>query len=369
MRVSSREAYVAPDRGDQGNALKTVVAMPFVIDGERGQVTINSQGVRHEITLAIDHIRQTPVITHDKHQDDRFVKNGTSVTVELPRSFFDDEGQDLQESDYDGDEDLPRSLLSPKERFLQIADDFTFLNPHVSLTCDWYGERIEGQATNAEWSKWRPSDPTSAHWYTDEHLARLVSAHLSHGKYSTVRELVADFRGLSSTAKQKRVLATAGLTRAPLEGLINGDGKSLDRPLLEKLLSAMREESKPVKPAALGVIGREHLETKFESLGCEMESFNYKKVAGDTDGIPWIVETAFGWCDDAKRRRRIVTGVNWSPGIINPFRELGTYGRSLDTVLSQQRATAEEPIVFLLHMACPRVQFADRGKSSVIVEN
>ena len=33
VRVSSREAYVAPDRGAQGNALKTIVAMPFVLDG------------------------------------------------------------------------------------------------------------------------------------------------------------------------------------------------------------------------------------------------------------------------------------------------------------------------------------------------
>jgi DNA topoisomerase VI subunit B len=32
VRVSSREAYVAPDRGAQGNALKTIIAMPFVLD-------------------------------------------------------------------------------------------------------------------------------------------------------------------------------------------------------------------------------------------------------------------------------------------------------------------------------------------------
>ena len=36
VRVSSREAYVSPTRGAQGNALKTIVAMPFVLDGERG---------------------------------------------------------------------------------------------------------------------------------------------------------------------------------------------------------------------------------------------------------------------------------------------------------------------------------------------
>ena len=36
VRVSCREAYVSPTRGAQGNALKTIVAMPFVLDGQRG---------------------------------------------------------------------------------------------------------------------------------------------------------------------------------------------------------------------------------------------------------------------------------------------------------------------------------------------
>ncbi len=48
IRVSSREAYVAPDRGAQGNALKTILAMPFVLsEGDRGQVDISVAGKRH----------------------------------------------------------------------------------------------------------------------------------------------------------------------------------------------------------------------------------------------------------------------------------------------------------------------------------
>ena len=37
-RVSSREADIAPDRGAQGNALKTLLAMPFALDGNAGRV-------------------------------------------------------------------------------------------------------------------------------------------------------------------------------------------------------------------------------------------------------------------------------------------------------------------------------------------
>ena len=57
IRVSSREAYVAPDRGAQGNALKTLTAMPFVLDGETGCIEVTASGVRHRITFAVDAIR------------------------------------------------------------------------------------------------------------------------------------------------------------------------------------------------------------------------------------------------------------------------------------------------------------------------
>jgi hypothetical protein len=78
------------------------------------------------------------------------------------------------------------------------------------------------------------------------------------------------------------------------------------------------------------------------------------------------METAFAWCPDAEMRR-LVTGVNWSPGIVNPFRQLGRFGQSLDSVLERQRAGRDEPVVFVLHGACPRVNYTDRGKSAVVI--
>ncbi len=38
VRVTNREMYVAPDRGAQGGALKTLVAMPYVLEGRIGRV-------------------------------------------------------------------------------------------------------------------------------------------------------------------------------------------------------------------------------------------------------------------------------------------------------------------------------------------
>src|SRR5262249_42946710 len=83
VRLSTRAASVSPCRGAQGNALKTVLAMPFVLDGEQGRVEIAARGVCHAITLKVDRIRQQPVLDH-RQTDDSTVKSGTTVRVCWP---------------------------------------------------------------------------------------------------------------------------------------------------------------------------------------------------------------------------------------------------------------------------------------------
>jgi DNA topoisomerase VI subunit B len=87
VRVSSREAYVSPTRGAQGNAPKTIIAMPFVLDGKEGRVSIASYGIRHKITVRVDAIRQEPIIDHQRVKDRR-AKSGTSFTVHWPNSAY-----------------------------------------------------------------------------------------------------------------------------------------------------------------------------------------------------------------------------------------------------------------------------------------
>src|SRR5262249_47240360 len=45
IRVSSREAYVSPTRGAQGNALKTILAMGYVLDREHAGRDADAVGV------------------------------------------------------------------------------------------------------------------------------------------------------------------------------------------------------------------------------------------------------------------------------------------------------------------------------------
>ncbi len=85
-RVSSREAYMAPDRGTQGNALQTLVAMPFALgDGDLpGRVDITNPEGCHHIVFRMDPIRQKPKVEITVESDQN-VKNGTVITVHWPK--------------------------------------------------------------------------------------------------------------------------------------------------------------------------------------------------------------------------------------------------------------------------------------------
>jgi DNA topoisomerase VI subunit B len=342
IRVSSREAYISPCRGAQGNALKTLIAMPFVLSNRQsGTVEIETGGILHRIITTVDRIAQKPVLKH--HQEPRVVKKGTTVTIFSMLNGSDDDG-----------------------RFLQLLQGFAFTNPHLHLTACIFGTNHTWPATDPDWRKWFPSDPAPAHWYGAEQLERLISAYLAKQKDLPVREFLLLFRGLSGTAKQKKILEKTGMARQNLSALVSAG--AFDRQRVTTLLEAMQCHSKNVKPESLGFIGKNHLESRMTELGAEMETFQYDRQKGETDGIPWTIETAFAWAPSRKNEgRTIITGVNWSPGIVNPFRELGRMGHGLDATLQELRVGIDEPVIVVAHMACARVQYTDRGKSAVLM--
>jgi hypothetical protein len=264
--------------------------------------------------------------------------------------------------------------LLAQPRFSQIADDFAWFNPHLTIDVIWDGKTLlTAQSSAPDWQKWRPSNPTSAHWYDSARLERYIAAHLSRdqdlGRRRTVREFIAEFRGLSGSLKQKMVLAEISAARASLAEFASNES-DLDRQAAARLLAAMQAHTRKPKAQDLGVIGREHLLARFVANGVHPKTFKYKSVIGDTEnGMPVIIESAFGWCPQGLSSRRIVTGVNWSVALSNPFRTFGQTGEGLENLLAQQSAGRNEPIIFVLHLASPRVEFADRGKTALVIGN
>ena len=212
VRVSSREAYVSPTRGAQGNALKVIVAMPFALADDRGErrgeTIIESRSVEHRIVFGVDPVRQAPKISHGTAPS--VVKKGTRVTVRWPSTASD-------------------MLVAAQGRFLQIIETFGLLNPHLAIGLTWNGQLLsEISPTKPGWQKWRGSDPTPAHWYDVVRLERLMAAYvgddLDHKRERTAREFVSEFRGLSGSVKPAAVLDAAGLGRPLLADFFASSG-------------------------------------------------------------------------------------------------------------------------------------------------
>jgi DNA topoisomerase VI subunit B len=347
VRVSDKAHYVSPSRGQLGNALKCVWAAPYVVCGEQGFVEAVTGGIQHTIAVSLDRIAEQPLLAHTTSPA-ASVKSGTLMRIVWPEiaGFL-----------------SPSQWVDSYKSALQLISEYAAFNPHGQFS---YHEPSEGfsqvfRRTTEDWRKWSPRDPTSAHWYTTERLRGLIAAYVAEerrgGRVRTVRDFVSEFAGLTGTAKQRAVTEAAGLSRAYLRDLIEDHDVSLAQ--VRTLLTAMQDASRPVKPAALGTLGEAHVRRHLLREGAEPESMKYRKVEGSLDdGRPSVLELGFAWRTEAYASlgRRIIAGVNWTPSIQLPFRELPSW-------LGEQRLDAMDSVIFLAHVVLPRPDFTDRGKS------
>ncbi len=79
-RTSDKALYRTPTRGLQGNALKTVLGIPYAL-GCRRPIVIEAHGLRHRITAWIDPAGE---VRTERKTEPSPVTTGTRVTVTLP---------------------------------------------------------------------------------------------------------------------------------------------------------------------------------------------------------------------------------------------------------------------------------------------
>ena len=317
--------------------------MPFVLaQGQQGEVLIESQGIAHTVRFAIDPVRQTPVVSRLVEPSE--VKNGTRITVRWPDS-------------------ASSILADAKAEFLSLVSTYAWLNPHLTLVGGMArSERrsASSEATDPDWSKWRPDLPTSPHWYSVERLKGLMAAEIAlrRGSRDRLPERARlhppvsrphrhnEGRGDLQGDRRRRTGEPQGFSRA---------GNRRDR----LLLSAMRELSQPVKPRDLGVVGRDHLLARFTESGADPETFVYRFAAVEHDGLPFFIEAAFAYRgDDDEDGADIIEGFNFTPAIGgSPFR--------LEGHLAEARVQDYDPIIAFVHLTSPGLDFLDRGKAQV----
>ncbi|MFC1862908.1 hypothetical protein ACFL1Z_03025 [Thermodesulfobacteriota bacterium] len=349
IRVSDKSHYVSPSRGQLGNALKCVYAAPFVMNGEHGHVEILTGGKCHSIDVSLNRIAQRPELQHTVTEDS-FVKNGTFIKINIseiagllkniePGNFY----------------NSPINLLS-------LISWYGVFNPHASFIYHGVDYKAKDDRSLTDFFKWSPSHPTFSHWYTVERMRDLIAGYVNlernGARQKTVREFVSEFKGLSSTGKQKQVTDACGFSRSYLHDFI--EGEDISNEPIERLLRQMNEHSKPVKPKALGVIGEDHFKRWMGNGWIASESVKYKSVYGESEGLPFVLEVAFGVNTEEYKEceREVITGLNWSPTLQIPF-------EILSRLLGEARVDSWDPVSVVVHLACPRLDFTDRGKSKL----
>ena len=79
------------------------------------------------------------------------------------------------------------------------------------------------------------------------------------------------------------------------------------------------------------------------------------------EGMPGMPELATYLSDHAG----VLTGTDST--LWNQIKAVLDADEGLEAALNQQRAGRNEPIVFVLHAAHPRVEYTDRGKSALVI--
>ena len=266
-----------------------------------------------------------------------------------------------------------RLLDDDEGRFLPFCWDYVALNPHLALSVKLPdGESINWpEPTTPDWEKWRPTDQIPAHWYSAERLQRLIAACINRDQQNgkrvrLLREFVRDFRGLTGSAKLAAVLDELGLSRARLDMFFQDD--RVDHDGIARLLAAMQQHSKPVKPERLGLIGREHFGRIFAVDGADPDQVKYSRELGHDGDLPFVVEAAFARIKDLSSTP-LVSGINWSPAIGDPFRwSAGAWSHhSLRGLVRDRHILAGTPALIGVSLATPTVSFVDRGKSAAML--
>jgi hypothetical protein len=145
-----------------------------------------------------------------------------------------------------------------------------WFNPHLTLRGTFDGETfVDVAASNPDWKKWGPRDPTSPHWYSESRLQRYLAAHVARdrdlGLRRTVNDFLCEFSGLARSGVRRKILEEVGCSHQSLAQFFGVE--EVNAKGITKLLAAMCKYSKPVNPKRLGVIGAEHFKQRFLEAG------------------------------------------------------------------------------------------------------
>ena len=247
VRVSDKLIYIAPSRGQQGNALKTILGMSYAL-GSTEPVIITARNIKHTIYASPDSLGNIDV-KHSKEKMDKTI--GTTVSLTLSRQAgtssnynpiwwarsyalfnphvsvqFDLFNRD-EESYQDNSEDQKIQVVGASRGKMPLESNGVGINsrrlhaesvvsafqqPTYTTKIQEYHQMYQSTVnigtnigTGKSWHKFMTNESTSPSWYDQDTFRRLISTYIKNGTNKTLRDFVMEFRGLSRSSKAKEV--------------------------------------------------------------------------------------------------------------------------------------------------------------------
>lgn len=350
-KYSSRFNYKYPTRGSMGHAWKLILGATYALWNNAGRknepeapITIYNHKSNTQYALRLEYDEEAKVVLEKKKVPNVSIEEttGTTVTVKLP--IFNPE-------------------WAKDDRHHLTVFQFALFNPHVLFT--YNGKRFSSLTEKDIHAKIRES----AHWFSFEEFHQRVKATAKDYPETTLGQFVSGFRGFSGFHQQKALLDRLGGDRA-----LSSIAASLDE--TNGLFTAMRQLSETPSASVLPKIGADNFRQRLRLGGFLTEKtarwFRYKCKRGTLTrrniNMPIQVEVAVGVHE--KSGCYIFSGINYSPRFEDPFLtnvfefpnddqiRIGIKG-----ILDKNGIASKDPVIVVVHIACPNPQYEDPAKS------
>lgn len=339
VRVSDKQGYISPSRGQQGNALMCVYACPFVVNGDHADVEIQSNGTRHDIHVSLNRIAQSPEMTTTVSESE-FIENGTFIKI-----------HNFNLACSNG---YTKPRISTKLESLFLMNLFSCCNPHANLTLNFDGEtRIYPKASNQ--TKWSTDMSLVCHWYNTDQFITLVSNSIHKNPDMKVNDFLKQFEGLKASPKQKQVCDTIGINSR--DGIIQfTHDNDIDSALVARLLCSMKKTARKIKPVKLGYLNADHVKTIWAEH--DYRVFEHRNAKGTTPaGMPYTLDVFF----------QVAEGLSYrAPEIcLNHSVLINGEINGIESFLNGIYIESGNEIRLLIHIVCPAFEFLGKGKNKI----
>jgi hypothetical protein len=361
---TSKKTFVKGlSRGALGNALKTVLGIPYALR-DRGvgdwrpdvrPMIVQVGSAQYLPAFVVNSITQTIDIECEEKSGDPV--EGTLIKVGMDHFY--------QES--------PRTL----HEIIKLAERYRLCNPQVKLK--WTVE-MDQQKWEQEYSpddSWSGKflDPAPVQWYSRSAFKDLLSAlYREHcGENARCRLPVALVSREFQSPDDK---ADVGTKLPSLEQSLNLSElgpQELQDNIVVRLHQLLCKQSPAFESAKLGAIGKTHLTTTLNQLLPIEDEVSYQRCTDDRRdaAIPFVIEGALAGLRAGTRQ--LITATNFTPSYEDLFQNAQLQPRikpaekvrGLRELLDAYDLNEDVPVVLFLHLICPSLERYEFSKTEI----